>query len=65
MMLDVVACCCTKFETGHTFSPVQTDAKLLANNSQHCWEVLRPFARSLSVRLNEETAKKEMLYTHK
>ena len=45
----VVACCCAKFETGHTFSPVQTDATLLANNSQHCWELLRPFARSLRV----------------
>ena len=42
-----VACCCAKFETGHTFSPVQTDATLLANNPQHCWELLRPFARSL------------------
>ena len=25
-------------------SPVQTDATLLANISQHCWELLRPFA---------------------
>ena len=31
-----VACCWAKFETGHTFSPVQTDATLLANNSHHC-----------------------------
>ena len=30
---------------------VQTDAAtLLAYNSQHCWELLRPFARSLNVR---------------
>ena len=29
MLLDVVACCCAKFETGQTFSPVQTDATLL------------------------------------
>ena len=36
-----------KFETGQTFSPVQTDATLLAYNSQHCWELLRPFARGL------------------
>ena len=27
-------------------SYVQTDATLLANNSQHCWELLRPFAHS-------------------
>ena len=40
-----VARCCTKFETGQTFSPVQTDATLLASNSQNCWESLRPFAR--------------------
>ena len=45
-LLHVVGCCC---ETGHTFSPVQTDATLLANNSQHCWKLLRPFARSLSL----------------
>ena len=41
-----VARCCTKFETGQTFSPVQTDATLLASNSQNCWESLRPFARN-------------------
>ena len=35
-MLRVV-CCCAKFETGQSFSPVETDATLLANNSQHCW----------------------------
>ena len=27
-LLDVVGCCCAKFETGLTFSPVQTDATL-------------------------------------
>ena len=27
-------------------SRVQTDATLCANNSQHCWELLRPFVRS-------------------
>jgi len=36
-----------KFETGETFSPVQTGATLLAYNSRNCWESLRPFARSL------------------
>ena len=34
MLLNVVACCCTKFESDQTFSPVQTDATLL-----------RPFAQ--------------------
>ena len=48
-LLHVVGCCCAKFETGQTFRPVQTDATLLAYNSQHCWELLRPFARSLRV----------------
>ena len=36
MLLDVVARCCAEFETGQTFSPVQTDATLVAYNSQHC-----------------------------
>ena len=51
MLLDVVACCCAKFETGQTFSPVQTDATLLPYNAQHCWELLRPFGRSLTLLL--------------
>ena len=34
---NLVACCCAKFETGQIFSPVQTDATLSTNNSQHCW----------------------------
>ena len=46
MLLNVVACCCAKFETGQTFNLVQTDATLLTYNLQHCWELLRPFARS-------------------
>ena len=50
MLLDVVACCCVKFETGQTFSPVQTGATMLASKSQHCWELLRPFARSFTLR---------------
>ena len=41
-----VACCCAKFETGQTFSPVQTNATLLASNSQNCWELLRSLARN-------------------
>ena len=31
------------------FSYVQTDATLLANNSQKGWEMLRPFARSMVI----------------
>ena len=42
-----VACCFAKFETGQTFSPLQTDATFLANNSQHCRELLCSFSRSL------------------
>ena len=52
MLLDVVACCCAKFETGQTFSPVQTNATLVVNKSQHCLELLRPFARSLKCDCN-------------
>ena len=56
MLLDVVACCGAKFETGHTFiSLMQTDATLLANNSQNCWELLRPFARSLTLAIRDLT----------
>ena len=45
-LLHAVACCCAKFETGQTLSPVQTDATLLADKSQHyCWDLLRQFAR--------------------
>ena len=47
VLLHVVACCSAKFETGQTFSTVQTGATLLANKSQRCWELLRPFARNL------------------
>ena len=32
------------FETGQTFKPIQTDATLLANSTQKCCELLRPFA---------------------
>ena len=55
MLLNVVACCCTKFETDQTFSPVQTDATLLAYNSHcnsHWWELLHLFAHNLRVLLS-------------
>ena len=35
--------CCAKFETGQTFSYVQTEA----TTHQQCWHLLRPFAHSL------------------
>ena len=57
MLLNVVACCCAKFETGDTFSPVQMDATLLANNSKNYWELLRPFARSLILTLHSVDVK--------
>ena len=48
MLLDVVASCCAKFETGQTFSYVQTDATT-PNNVGSCWlTVLHPFAHGLS-----------------
>ena len=40
-MLALVA---YEFETGQTFMPMQTDATLLANNTQQCCDLLRPFA---------------------
>ena len=44
MLLDVVACCFAKFETGQTFSYVQTDVTT-PNNAGSCWPtVLHPFA---------------------
>ena len=49
IILRVVGSCCATFETGQTFSPVQTNAAFLANNSQHFRELLRPFARRLTV----------------
>ena len=47
MLLCVVGSCCAKFETGQTFSCVQTDATTPTIVGQQCWELLRPFARSL------------------
>ena len=45
---QLVACCCPKFETDKTFSPVETNPTLLTNNSQHCLELLGLFARSIT-----------------
>ena len=58
MLLDVVAYCCAKFEIGQTFQPLPTRAQQLSTLlPQQCWELLRPFARSLSVSVNEEESK--------
>ena len=47
MLLDVVACCWAKFESGQTFSHVQTDATT-SDNVGSCWPtVLHPFALGL------------------
>ena len=43
MLLRVVWSCCAKFETGQTFSCATTPTIV----GQQCWELLRPFARSL------------------
>ena len=50
--LDISA----KFETGQTFRPVQTDTTLLAYNCHRCWELLRPFARSLLFNVHESAS---------
>ena len=55
MFVRVVGSWCGKFEIGQTFSLVQTEATLLGNNSQQCWELLRSFVRSLKGRDCEET----------
>ena len=51
MLLRGVGSCCAKFETGQTFSHVP-DATTPNIVGQQCWELLRPFARSLKVILN-------------
>ena len=49
MLLDFVACCCAKFETGQTFSYVQTDATT-SNNVGSCWPtVLHPFPQGFTL----------------
>ena len=51
MLLRGVGSCCAKFDTGQTFShvPGETTPNIVG---QQCWELLRPFARSLKVILN-------------
>ena len=52
MLLDVVACCCAKFETVQTSSYVQTDA-ITPNNVESCWPAVlhpHPFAHGFRLR---------------
>ena len=54
MLLDVVACCCAKFETVQTSSYVQTDA-ITPNNVESCWPAVlhpHPFAHGFRLRAN-------------
>ena len=45
MLLDVVACCCSKFETGQTFKPTTPNISLICSDlfrnrrsvAQQCW----------------------------
>ena len=55
ILFHVVESCCAKFETGQTFSSVQTDATLMAKNPSHYWELLRPFARSVKTRTSDSS----------
>ena len=50
-LLHVVGCSCAKFETGQTFSPVQTDTTFgrPTTANKEPWEMLRPFARSMVI----------------
>ena len=73
MLLDVVACCCAKFETSQTFHPTTPSQcwirchALITHGlqrlmgcilptmhcrSQHCWELLHPFANTHATTLN-------------
>ena len=36
MLVDVVACCCAKFETGKTFQPTTPNISF-AQLFEHCW----------------------------
>ena len=46
---------CAKFETGQSFSPLQTSSNgrsIKATTSQHFWELLRPFKPSLTTKFH-------------
>ena len=48
MSLPVVGSCCAKFETGQTFSNVQTDSTTLNNVGSYWLKMLRAFPHSCS-----------------
>ena len=65
-LLRVVVSYCAKFETGQTFSHLQTGATSPNFIGQQFWELLRPFARSLSNRDGDvnENGKTTTLHVH-
>ena len=48
MLLDVVACCCAKFETGQTFQPTIPNISFVPWSPRHSATMLDPFAHSFS-----------------
>ena len=57
-MLALVGTCWVQFETGQTFRPMQTDATLLADNTQQFWELLALVA---SVCMGLKTARTKLI----
>ena len=45
MLLDVVACCCAKFETGQTFQPTTPNISFVPWSLKHDATMLDPFAQ--------------------
>ena len=45
MLLDVVACCCAKFETGQTFQPTTPDISFVPWSPKRSATTLDPFAQ--------------------
>ena len=45
MLLDVVACCCAKFETGQTFQPTTPNISLVLWSPKRSATMLDPFAQ--------------------
>ena len=46
MLLDVVACCCAKFETGQTFRPTTPNISIVLWSPKRSATMLDPFAQS-------------------
>ena len=47
ILLDVVACCCAKFETGETFQPTTPNISFVAWSQKRSATMLGPFAQLL------------------